>query len=451
MKLTHRKSWAGNLQMLDLTFGPLLQRQNDGSLALVSCLSGGYKFASVLRCVGLVFNVRVTFKVVPLFQDYDLCVPCYKKIGHEHKMDKLGFDFGDEDSNDVKQQDPQQARKLSIQRCITSLLHACQCRDANCRLPACQKMKRIVSHTKGCKRKTNGGCPICKQLIALCCYHAKYCQEGKCPVPFCLSIKNRLKQQQVQQRMQQAQLLRRRIALMTGNRSMTQATSNHSSQSQSQQSSSSTNISQSSYPSAAGGGGKPTSMPPPQAALQAAQQAQIMAQRQAGTNMAPNYSQPNSMTQPLNQARPPHQTQNQVGPQQQNQMQQMGSTPQMNTINTANNQVGLPSIERNNWNTFTQGQPQIQAHSQHMGQNMQTMNNMQPNHTMNQVGNPVNPQPQRPGGNQGTQAALQQLLQTLRSPNSPQQQQQVLAILKSNPTLMAAFIKQVCCEFSDIH
>ena len=29
---------------------------NDGSLALVSCLSGGYKFASVLRCVGLVIH-----------------------------------------------------------------------------------------------------------------------------------------------------------------------------------------------------------------------------------------------------------------------------------------------------------------------------------------------------------------------------------------------------------
>ncbi len=37
-------------------------------------------------------------------------------------------------------------------------------------------MKRVVSHTKACKRKTNGGCPICKQLIALCCYHAKLCQ-----------------------------------------------------------------------------------------------------------------------------------------------------------------------------------------------------------------------------------------------------------------------------------
>ena len=29
-------------------------RSNGGSLALVSCLSGGYKFATVLRCVGLI-------------------------------------------------------------------------------------------------------------------------------------------------------------------------------------------------------------------------------------------------------------------------------------------------------------------------------------------------------------------------------------------------------------
>jgi hypothetical protein len=41
------------------------------------------------------------------------------------------------------------------------------------------QMKRVVSHTKACKRKTNGGCPICKQLIALCCYHAKLCQVNR--------------------------------------------------------------------------------------------------------------------------------------------------------------------------------------------------------------------------------------------------------------------------------
>ncbi|PSN48638.1 hypothetical protein C0J52_12712 [Blattella germanica] len=147
--------------------------------------------------------------------DFDLCVQCFEKEGHQHKMEKLGLDLDDGSSpSDQKQANPQEARKLSIQRCIQSLVHACQCRDANCRLPSCQKMKRVVQHTKICKRKTNGGCPICKQLIALCCYHAKHCQETKCPVPFCLNIKHKLKQQQLQQRLQQAQLLRRRMAVM---------------------------------------------------------------------------------------------------------------------------------------------------------------------------------------------------------------------------------------------
>ena len=108
--------------------------------------------------------------------DFDLCVGCYQKDGHPHKMEKLGFDLDGGGGETPATSNPQEARKLSIQRCIQSLVHACQCRDANCRLPSCHKMKRVVSHTKQCKRKTNGGCPICKQLIALCCYHAKLCQ-----------------------------------------------------------------------------------------------------------------------------------------------------------------------------------------------------------------------------------------------------------------------------------
>uniref|UniRef100_A0A1B0A308 histone acetyltransferase n=1 Tax=Glossina pallidipes TaxID=7398 RepID=A0A1B0A308_GLOPL len=148
--------------------------------------------------------------------DFDLCALCKEKVGHPHKLDKLGFDLDDGSSPaDLKQANPQEARKQSIQRCIQSLVHACQCRDANCRLPSCTKMKRVVQHTKNCKRKTNGGCPICKQLIALCCYHAKHCQEQKCPVPFCPNIKHKLKQQQLQQKLQQQQLLRRRVALMS--------------------------------------------------------------------------------------------------------------------------------------------------------------------------------------------------------------------------------------------
>lgn len=136
-------------------------------------------------------------------EDFDLCIQCYEKEGHPHKMEKLGLDLDDGSSPSESKANPGEARKLSIQvrlflyiifsifikivflfyifvffsfqRCIQSLVHACQCRDANCRLPSCQKMKRVVQHTKVCKRKTNGGCPICKQLIALCCYHAKVC------------------------------------------------------------------------------------------------------------------------------------------------------------------------------------------------------------------------------------------------------------------------------------
>lgn len=64
-------------------------------------------------------------------------------------MDRLGFDLDDGSSpSDSKLANPNEARKLSIQRCIHSLVHACQCRDANCRLTSCLKMKRVVTHTK---------------------------------------------------------------------------------------------------------------------------------------------------------------------------------------------------------------------------------------------------------------------------------------------------------------
>ncbi|TNM96671.1 hypothetical protein fugu_014827 [Takifugu bimaculatus] len=94
-------------------------------------------------------------------EDYDLCITCYNTKGHVHKMDKLGLGLDDDSNNQAaaSTQSPGDSRRLSIQRCIQSLVHACQCRNANCSLPSCQKMKRVVQHTKSCKRKTNGGCP----------------------------------------------------------------------------------------------------------------------------------------------------------------------------------------------------------------------------------------------------------------------------------------------------
>jgi len=100
--------------------------------------------------VNLIYHTNFRYHC-SVCDDFDLCVPCYQKQGHPHRMVKLGFDLDDGSSpvpGEAKHSNPQEARKLSIQRCIQSLVHACQCRDANCRLPSCQKMKRVVSHAK---------------------------------------------------------------------------------------------------------------------------------------------------------------------------------------------------------------------------------------------------------------------------------------------------------------
>ncbi|XP_077262697.1 histone acetyltransferase p300-like [Temnothorax americanus] len=148
--------------------------------------------------------------------DFDLCVNCKDKDGHPHPMEKLGFASDNGSSPlDERQTNPQEnyERRAFIQRCIQDLVHVCLCRD-DCRQPNCQKLKRVVMHTKNCRRKINGECPICKRLIALCCYHAKHCQETtECLVPFCSNIKHKIKQQQLQQRLR-LQLLRRRLGVM---------------------------------------------------------------------------------------------------------------------------------------------------------------------------------------------------------------------------------------------
>ena len=140
-------------------------------------------------------------------------------------------------------------------------MHARQCRDANCRLPSCQKIKRVVFHAKGCWK-----CLICRGLIALYFYHAKHCTENKCQVPFCLQIKHKLRQQQLQHRFKKTQMLHKRIA------SMQRSTPTTSAHSTSQQSPTVTGIQQQPIPSNSNPG-KPVSGPSA-AALQAAMAAQ---------------------------------------------------------------------------------------------------------------------------------------------------------------------------------
>uniref|UniRef100_A0A7N8WIJ3 histone acetyltransferase n=1 Tax=Mastacembelus armatus TaxID=205130 RepID=A0A7N8WIJ3_9TELE len=444
-------------------------------------------------------------------EDYDLCINCYNTKGHDHQMVKWGLGI-DDDSNSQggeASKSPQESRRLSIQRCIQSLVHACQCRNANCSLPSCQKMKRVVQHTKGCKRKTNGGCPVCKQLIALCCYHAKHCQENKCPVPFCLNIKHKLRQQQLQHRLQQAQMMRRRMASMAGRgmplpspptsaapdtpNSVQQPNTPQTpqpmpNQPQQQQPPNPANIGQG-FPSNGHSSQPPTPVPqgkpgpqssplhqqqsplpniphqpaqtPQTTALMVARQIEMVAKaKQQQQQQQQNYAM-NGM--PMNHHR-------MMGPMQgQMQMMQGSRGPQ----------VQMQAMQQGQWAPGMQNpmqspqghQPQVppqqgsmapqQAQVTPMPQQSQLMQRpMMPQQQGLQMPGVMPPQgpsqqgmtPQQPNMPRGmpgniAPSALQDLLRTLKSPSSPQQQQQVLNILKSNPHLMAAFIKQRTAKY----
>nr|XP_061778723.1 CREB-binding protein isoform X2 [Nerophis lumbriciformis] len=426
-------------------------------------------------------------------EDFDLCISCYNAKGHEHQMVKWGLGLDDDNSQGGEaSKSPQESRRLSIQRCIQSLVHACQCRNANCSLPSCQKMKRVVQHTKCCKRKTNGGCPVCKQLIALCCYHAKNCQENKCPVPFCLNIKHKLRQQQLQHRLQQAQLMRRRMATMQG-RTMplpsppasaapstptSHATPNTPQTPQQPLSNqpltpnstggmspSFPNAPRKGQPQAAVSQGKPgphasplhqqqspvpqptqpqqIQQQPPLAAVKMARHIELMAQAQQNQQ---NYL-VNMNGLPMN----PQQPQQRVTGPMQPPMQMVSGPrgPQVMQPNMAPGQwPGAPGpmqATQTQQPGLVPGQtpPQpmtLQRAMMTPGQQPQGQRMLIPQ----QPG--ARPQtPQRPGAIAPN--ALHDLLRTLKSPSSPEQQQQVLNILKSNPQLMAAFIKQRTAKY----
>ena len=82
----------------------------------------------------------------------------------------------------------------------------------------------------------------------------------------------------------------------------------------------------------------------------------------------------------------------------------------------------------------------MQQQQQHPGQQVMAMGGQMPRQpgviggSVSQVG----PQTQ----SNMHKHVLQQLMQTLKNPHTPEQQNQILQILKSNPPIMAAFIKQ---------
>ncbi|OTF78373.1 hypothetical protein BLA29_000387 [Euroglyphus maynei] len=419
--------------------------------------------------------------------DFDLCVLCYEKDGHQHRMDKIEFGDlmssvdgdvsnaanalnsnagGDGDGNN----DPSvpgsnvgtsqsETRRQSIQRCIESLSHACQCRDANCRRPTCLKMKRVVQHAKSCKRKNVANhCQICKQLIALCCYHAKHCQEpgNKCLVPYCQNFKQKIQQQQIQQRYQQAQILKRRIA------SMSMAI--HQS-SQNSQSTSSNNSTTSCPPQPCHM--KPATTPPA-GALQAAAAVQAVARQQQNTqNMQPmigkggkpmlpymsstsQISKPQSMTSNQSVTMQPK-----MGPQSDMQQQSSQQTPQQ-WFSSQSHQARFNRPQMQSQTQFSQSQMMNMQQQQNIGSNLPSLlmsnQNIQQQHPQQiglnhqqtqqqqqqqQMTNPNMPQQM---SNQPNQNNYAQLIKTFKN-STTSTNPDVMSFIKNDPKMMAALIR----------
>lgn len=123
-----------------------------------------------------------------------------------------------------------------------------------------------------------------------------------------------------------------------------------------------------------------------------------------------------------------------------------------------NNTGGQPVLRPPNQNQMLQPNPMQQQQHQNPQQGMMGMVGPSGNQMMPGAANMSGMRPnlvqggnmgqggsvpgQNPQNQQASKQALQQLMMTLKNPTNPDQQQQILSILKSNPQLMAAFIKQ---------
>ena len=86
---------------------------------------------------------------------------------------------------------------IKLKLCNAMLIHVSKCIDINCQERGCIKMKKTISHHRNCKEKWEGGCRNSKQLIAFLCCHAKVCKDDNCLVYICKKIKQKLSRERL--------------------------------------------------------------------------------------------------------------------------------------------------------------------------------------------------------------------------------------------------------------
>ncbi|KAM2268264.1 hypothetical protein ACFX1S_046407 [Malus domestica] len=139
--------------------------------------------------------------------EYDVCNNCYQKEGgvdHHHKL----TNHPSIADRDAQNKEARQMRVVQLRKMLDLLVHASQCRSAQCQYPNCRKVKGLFRHGIQCKVRASGGCVLCKKMWYLLQLHARACKVSECHVPRCRDLKEHLR------RLQQQSDSRRRAAVM---------------------------------------------------------------------------------------------------------------------------------------------------------------------------------------------------------------------------------------------
>jgi E1A/CREB-binding protein len=132
-------------------------------------------------------------------QDFDMCCACYENpnVTHEHPLTPPDQKTFDERRMRLTTEDKQR-RERALQETLRLLIHASECRNAQC-APNCMKIKGLFRHAVGCKKKITGGCTFCRKMWALLQAHSKLCTVSNCRVPRCRELRAFRRQQAARQ------------------------------------------------------------------------------------------------------------------------------------------------------------------------------------------------------------------------------------------------------------
>jgi len=91
----------------------------------------------------------------------------------------------------------EEERRIKIERHCLHLEHASYCQETKCVIPLCKKMKKVINHSRVCRKPNKQtSCVICKQYTLLCALHARRCIKDKvCKVSFCQQFRDQRKRQ----------------------------------------------------------------------------------------------------------------------------------------------------------------------------------------------------------------------------------------------------------------